>query len=55
MAEQITCTQCPAVIESPEDNWGSPTRPLCYNCWTELDELRDIFERELDEEVERMR
>ena len=55
MPEPTPCDKCHASILSPEDNWGAPTRPLCQRCWEELDEIRDAFERELDEEVERMR
>ena len=53
----MICTECYHKIIPTEHNWSlDESRPLCYECWTKLDELHDIFERErLDEEVERMR
>lgn len=49
------CSVCGAIIPPTENNWGTDERPVCFDCWTELVDIADIFERETDLEVERRR
>lgn len=54
--EESFCSECHHEIPAGEHNWNTTdAAPLCYECWTELDEIRDVFEQELDAEVERLR
>ena len=53
MAEN--CSICNKTIPDPSENYGTDN-PVCIDCWSELVDLRDVLERELEyEEVERRR
>ena len=52
MAEN--CSICNKTIPDPGEDYGTD-KPVCFDCWSELVDLHDVFEQELDAKVERRR